>query len=216
MPAERSGIWGCRRPRAAAAAPRARSAPCQGRRVPAEPASPLPPPRPAPHRLRPAPTPAAHGHTSRCLSVLAPPGLLAPHFAAPPALQPTSLAFFPPPPEIRLSEGLKWAHTVKCRPEVSAPLFSHLPAHPRRLPHSAPHPGPASARPCLPLFMILISPSRFLCFSLNTLKTCLLLLSPAHASQARRAFVTGFVGQRLLSVGFFLSSLPLPGWTIPT
>lgn len=134
----------------------------------------------------------------------------------PPALQPTSLAFFPPPPEIRLSEGLKWAHTVKCRPEVSAPLFSHLPAHPRRLPHSAPHPGPASARPCLPLFMILISPSRFLCFSLNTLKTCLLLLSPAHASQARRAFVTGFVGQRLLSVGFFLSSLPLPGWTIPT
>lgn len=75
-----------------------RSAPCQGRRVPAEPASPLPPPRPAPHRQLPVPTPAAHGHTSRCHSALAPPALLAPKWRPPssPAPQPR---FLHPKPE---------------------------------------------------------------------------------------------------------------------
>lgn len=177
MPAEHSGIWGYRRPRAAAAAPRARSAPCQGRRVPAEPASPLPPPRPAPHRLRPAPTPAAYGHTSRCHSVPAPPVLFAPPFAAPSPQASLSSS------EIRKSKELNWAHAVKRGPKVRALLFSHLlpdPTPPHPLAPLCPTPTPAPARPCLLRIMIFISLSRFSCFSPSTLKPCLLPPSSRH------------------------------------
>lgn len=160
MPAERSGIWGCRRPRAAAAAPRALGplpgAACAG-------GARLSPPAAA---ARPAPTaPRAHPRRARPhLALPLGPGAPSPSRPPrgdPPAPQPPSLAFFSRNQSIKGTEMGTHCKVRAAEGERPAVFPSLTPPHLRLLPHSAPHPDPASTRPCLLLIMILISPSRF-------------------------------------------------------
>lgn len=159
MRAERSGIWGSRRPRAAAAAaaPRARSgrlpgAACAGgARLPLPE---LPPARPPPARVG-RPPPATQGaHLAPALA-----GSLAP--PAPPGastlrchLTSPNLAFFK---ERRKLEGSRWKQTAKCRPNVHSRYSPIL--HPRY-----PDPRPSPSAP--PLLSPVSFPSRFSFISL--------------------------------------------------
>ena len=118
---------------------------CQGRRVPAEPASPLPsraaagppPTRPAPGARRPSPTPGD-----------------APRTTAPALTLPLGLALSwdptlrsrPTSPHLPLSDGRrklwesKWEQTVKGRPNVRSRYSpSHISAFVTRTAHPTPH-----------------------------------------------------------------------------